>query len=163
MSTEPKKRILVVDDSFIMRKLVSDLVSSDPDMEVVDTAEDGRIALQKVRECKPDLVLLDIEMPEMSGLETLRRLGLRSKTKVVILSSLGQEGTPESAEALRLGAAAVLGKPSGSISLDLEARKGSEILRTIRNTLGMPLLAGVTYEVSGPAASEAATTPATGG
>ncbi len=160
MTTEPKKRILVVDDSFIMRKLVSDLVSSDPDMEVVDTAEDGRIALQKVRECKPDLVLLDIEMPEMSGLETLRRLGLRSKTKVVILSSLGQEGTPETAEALRLGAAAVLGKPSGSISLDLEARKGSEILRTIRNTLGMPLLAGVTYEVSGPTASEATTAPA---
>jgi adenylate cyclase len=130
---------------------------------VVDTAEDGRIALQKVRECKPDLVLLDIEMPEMSGLETLRRLGLRSKTKVVILSSLGQEGTPETAEALRLGAAAVLGKPSGSISLDLEARKGSEILRTIRNTLGMPLLAGVTYEVSGPAAAEAATAPAAAG
>jgi len=162
MTTEPKKRILVVDDSFIMRKLVSDLVSSDPDLEVVDTAEDGRIALQKVRECKPDLVLLDIEMPEMSGLETLRRLGLRSKTKVVILSSLGQEGTAETAEALRLGAVAVLGKPSGNISLDLEARKGSEILRTIRNALGMPLLAGVTYEASGAAAPEAAV-PGTGG
>lgn len=161
MALESKKRILVVDDSFIMRKLVSDLVSSDPDMEVVDTAEDGRIALQKVRECKPDLVLLDIEMPEMSGLETLRRLGLRSKTKVVILSSLGQEGTPETAEALRLGAAAVLGKPSGAISLDLEACKGSEILRTIRNVLGMPLLEGVVYAESS-AASGAEAAPASG-
>jgi two-component system chemotaxis response regulator CheB len=137
MNSEARKRILVVDDSFIMRKLVCDLVDSDPELEVVDTAEDGRIALQKVRECKPDLVLLDIEMPEMSGLETLRRLGLRSKTKVIILSSLGQTGTPESIEALRLGASAVLAKPSGAISLDLHERAGSEIIRTIRDILGL--------------------------
>ncbi len=137
MNIEARKRILVVDDSFIMRKLVCDLVESDPELEVVDTAEDGRIALQKVRECKPDLVLLDIEMPEMSGLETLRRLGLRSKTKVIILSSLGQKGSAESIEALRLGASAVLAKPSGAISLDLHERTGSEIIRTIRDILGL--------------------------
>jgi adenylate cyclase len=161
MTIQPKKRILIVDDSFIMRKLVSDLVSSDPDLEVVDTAEDGRIALQKVRECKPDLVLLDIEMPEMSGLETLRRLGLRSKTKVIILSSLGQEGTAETADALRLGAAAVLGKPSGSISLDLQARKGSEILRTIRNVLDLAPLVGDAEAVAEDGdASEASALPA---
>ena len=161
----PKKRILIVDDSFIMRKLISDLVESDPDLEIADTAEDGRVALQKVRECKPDLVLLDIEMPEMSGLETLRRLGLRSKTKVVILSSLGQEGSPESAEALRLGAAAVLCKPSGAISLDLEARKGSEICRTIRDVLGLAPIAGLEPIASGDdraAAPEAAPVPGLG-
>lgn len=138
MSHEARKRILIVDDSFIMRKLIRELVESDPDFEVVDIAEDGRIALQKVRECKPDLVLLDIEMPEMSGLETLRRLGLRSRVKVVILSSLGGEGTAETADALRLGAAAVLAKPSGTISLDLAARAGSEIIRTMRDVLGLP-------------------------
>ena len=142
MSDQLKKRILIVDDSFIMRKLVREIVESDPDLEIADTAEDGRIALQKVRECKPDLVLLDIEMPEMSGLETFKRLGLRSKTRVIILSSLGQEGTAETTEALRLGAAAVLAKPSGSISLDLQARTGSEINRTIRHVLGLPLIAG---------------------
>jgi len=63
MNDLTKKRILIVDDSFIMRRLVRELVEGDPDFEVVDTAEDGRIALQKVRSCKPDLVLLDIEKP----------------------------------------------------------------------------------------------------
>ncbi|MGD0105574.1 MAG: adenylate/guanylate cyclase domain-containing protein [Rhodopila sp.] len=137
---ETKKRILIVDDSFIMRKLIREIVESDELLVVADVAENGQIALQKVREVKPDLVLLDIEMPEMSGLETLRRLGLRSKSKVVILSSLGGEGTAETAEALRLGAAAVLEKPSGSVSLDVVARKGSRILSTIRDVLGLPPL-----------------------
>jgi adenylate cyclase len=140
LSPEMKKRILIVDDSFIMRKLIREIVESDDMLVVSDVAENGQIALQKVREVKPDLVLLDIEMPEMSGLETLRRLGLRSKCKVVILSSLGGEGTAETAEALRLGAAAVLEKPSGSVSLDVKAQKGARILSTIRDVLGLPPL-----------------------
>ena len=86
-----RKRVLVVDDSFIMRNLVTEIVESDPDLEVVDTAENGMVALKKVQQMKPDVVLLDIEMPEMSGLETLRRLGLRSSCKVVVLSSLGRQ------------------------------------------------------------------------
>jgi class 3 adenylate cyclase/CheY-like chemotaxis protein len=132
------RRILIVDDSFIMRKLVRGIVESDPDLVVADVAENGRIALQKVREVKPDLILLDIEMPEMSGLEALRRLGLRCTSKVVILSSLGVEGSAEAAEAMRLGAAAVLAKPSGSVSLDIEQREGARILRTVRAVLGLP-------------------------
>jgi adenylate cyclase len=140
LATDTVKRILIVDDSFIMRKLIREIVESDELLTVADVAENGQIALQKVREVKPDLVLLDIEMPEMSGLETLRRLGLRSKSRVVILSSLGGEGTAETAEALRLGAAAVLEKPSGSVSLDVKARKGERILSTIRDVLGLPPL-----------------------
>jgi len=138
--SSPRKRVLIVDDSFIMRKLVSEIISGDPDFTIVGAAENGREALRLIRECKPDVVLLDIEMPEMSGLETLRRLGLRSKAKVVILSSLGQDGTPQTVEALRLGAAAVLAKPSGSISLDLQERKGHEILRVVRDAVGLPAL-----------------------
>ena len=135
--SETKRRVLVVDDSFIMRKLIRQIIESDPDLEIADVAENGRIALQMVRQTKPDLVLLDIEMPEMSGLEALRRLGLRSACKVVILSSLGGEGTAETAEALRLGAAAVLMKPSGSVSLDVQEREGARILGTVRSVLGM--------------------------
>ncbi|PZW46990.1 PAS domain-containing protein [Humitalea rosea] len=135
--SETKRRVLVVDDSFIMRKLIRQIIESDPDLEIADVAENGRIALQMVRQTKPDLVLLDIEMPEMSGLEALRRLGLRSACKVVILSSLGGEGTAETAEALRLGAAAVLMKPSGSVSLDVQEREGARILSTVRSVLGM--------------------------
>ena len=119
-----RKRILVVDDSLIMRQLVSEIVDSDPDLAVVGTAENGRVAIQKVRQLAPDAVLLDIDMPEMTGLETLRRLGLRSPCKVIILSSLvTNQDASERVEALRLGAAAVIGKPSGGVSLDLKQRR----------------------------------------
>src|ERR1035438_3438767 len=107
-SVVAKKTVLVVDDSNLMRRLVSEIVESDPELRVVDVAENGKIALQKVRIHKPDCILLDIEMPELSGLDTLRRLGLRSSSKIVILSSLGYEGSAERAEALRLGAADVI-------------------------------------------------------
>ncbi len=132
------KTVLVVDDSNIMRRLVSEIVGTDPDFKVVDTAENGKIALQKVRLLKPDVILLDIEMPELSGLETLRRLGLRSPSKVVILSSLGGEGTPERAEALRLGAAEVLDKPSGSVSMDIKSSRGSAVMQALRRVTGLP-------------------------
>jgi class 3 adenylate cyclase/ActR/RegA family two-component response regulator len=134
-----RKRVLVVDDSFIMRKLVKEIVESDPDLEVVDTAENGMIALKKVRQIKPDAVLLDIEMPEMSGLETLRRLGLRSPCKVVILSSVvGTMDSAERVEALRLGAVATIAKPSGGVSLDLKQKRASQIVDVLRKTLGLP-------------------------
>ncbi len=133
-----RKRILVVDDSLIMRNLITEIVDSDPDLEVVDTAPDGRSALQKVRQLKPDAVLLDIEMPEMSGLETLRRLNLRSTCKVVILSSLvANEDSSKRVEALRLGAVATIGKPSGGVSFDLKQKRASEIVRTLRRALDL--------------------------
>jgi class 3 adenylate cyclase/CheY-like chemotaxis protein len=134
-----RKRILVVDDSLIMRNLITEIVDSDPDLQVVDTAPDGRVALQKVRQLKPDAVLLDIEMPEMSGLETLRRLNLRSTCKVVILSSLvANEDSTKRIEALRLGAVATIGKPSGGVSFDLKQKRASEIVRTLRQVLDLP-------------------------
>jgi class 3 adenylate cyclase/CheY-like chemotaxis protein len=134
-----RKRILVVDDSLIMRNLITEIVDSDPDLQVVDTAPDGRVALQKVRQLKPDAVLLDIEMPEMSGLETLRRLNLRSTCKVIILSTLvANEDSAKRVEALRLGAVATIGKPSGGVSFDLKQKRASEIVRTLRQALDLP-------------------------
>jgi class 3 adenylate cyclase/CheY-like chemotaxis protein len=140
-SVSGRKRVLVVDDSLIMRNLITEIVDSDPDLEVVDTAPDGRVALQKVRQLKPDAVLLDIEMPEMSGLETLRRLNLRSTCKVVILSSLvANEDSAKRIEALRLGAVATIGKPSGGVSFDLKQKRASEIVRTLRRALDLPTM-----------------------
>lgn len=139
---DERKRILVVDDSLIMRQMVREIVNSDPDLEVVDTAENGRVAIQKVRQLQPDAVLLDIDMPEMTGLETLRRLGLRSPCKIIILSSLvTSERAHERVEALRLGASAVIGKPSGGISLDLKQKRASEIVGVLRQALGLPAIA----------------------
>src|SRR3981081_3691895 len=140
-----RKRVLDVDARFIMRNLVTEIVESDPDLEVVDTAENGRDALKKVRQIKPDAVLLDIEMPEMSGLETLRRLGLRSPCKVVILSSLvGNTASAERIEALRLGAVATIAKPSGGVSLDLKQKRASQIVGVLRKTLGLPTIVDAT-------------------
>ena len=139
MTAAAKKRVLVVDDSSLMRRLISEIVASDPDLEVVDTAENGRVALQKVREHAPDVVLLDIEMPELSGLDTLRHLRLRSAAKVVILSHLGHEGSRVRGQALRLGAAEVIDKPTAAVSPDLRRTRGRLILETLRRVLGLPL------------------------
>ena len=132
-----KKQILVVDDSFIMRTIIKDIVDSDPELEVVGFAENGKVGLERVRELKPDAILLDLEMPEMSGIEMMKRLALLGKTKVVVVSSVGQTGSPQAMEARRLGAVDVIAKPSGAMSLDLQAKKGHEIVRSLRHALAL--------------------------
>jgi class 3 adenylate cyclase len=138
MSASAPKRVLVVDDSPLMRRLITEIVEGDPDLRVVAVAENGKVALEKVRALKPDCVLLDIEMPELSGLDTMRRLRLRSAAKVVILSHLGQEGSRVRAQALRLGAVDVIDKPGAAVSPDLRDTRGRIIQETLRRALGLP-------------------------
>ncbi|MEA2699588.1 MAG: two-component system, chemotaxis family, protein-glutamate methylesterase/glutaminase, partial [Myxococcales bacterium] len=156
MSAGGQKRVLVVDDSSLMRKLISEIVASDPDLSVVDVAENGKVALQKVRQHKPDCVLLDLEMPELSGLDTMRRLRLRSPVKIVVLSHLGHEGPRLRAEALRLGAADVIDKPTGAVSRDLRNTRGSLIRQTLRRVLGLPALDEPDRELSAEGAAATA-------
>jgi two-component system chemotaxis response regulator CheB len=125
-------KVLVVDDSVMMQMLVTEIVSSDPNLEVVGTADNGKECLACVRELAPDVILLDIEMPIMDGIETLKRLKLVSKARVVVLSSVAQAGSPKAIEAKALGAADVIAKPSGAVSLDLETKRGHLITSTIR-------------------------------
>ncbi|ALK88972.1 response regulator [Limnohabitans sp. 63ED37-2] len=132
-----KKRILIVDDSFVMRALLRGIVTSDPDLEVAGEATNGLEALQQVKEMAPDLVLLDIEMPHMDGIECLKRLRLMSKVPVIIVSSVAQAGSPQAIEARKFGAAEVIAKPSGAMSLDLNAKKGHEIVTASRRVLGL--------------------------
>src|SRR5882757_854867 len=138
MSTLEQKNVLVVDDSALMRRLITEIVETDPALRFVDVAENGKVALQKVRQHRPDCVLLDIEMPELSGLDTMRRLRLRSTAKIVILSHLGVDGSQVRAQALRLGAADVIDKPTAAVSPDLRTTRGSIIQQTLRRVLGLP-------------------------
>jgi two-component system chemotaxis response regulator CheB len=134
--------VLIVDDSGLMRNTIRQIIAVDTDLEVIGEAEDGIVALEKIRSLKPDVVLLDIEMPRLDGMAVLKRARLTSSAKVIILSSLTQLGSPMALEARRLGAAEVIAKPSGTISLDLEARRGSDILRIVRSVLKLPVNPG---------------------
>jgi two-component system chemotaxis response regulator CheB len=118
-STE--RTVLVVDDSAFMRKLVGELVDACDGFRVVGTARDGRHALAKVRELDPDVVTLDIEMPELDGLETLGEIMRIAPRPVVILSAGSADSTALTIRALELGAVDFVQKPSGPISLDLSA------------------------------------------
>jgi two-component system, chemotaxis family, protein-glutamate methylesterase/glutaminase len=112
-----KTRVLIVDDSAIVRKLLTEALSSESDIEVVGTAPDPFVARDKILALKPDLLTLDIEMPRMDGLTFLRKLMHYHPMPVVVISSLGQAGCEASFEALRLGAVEVVAKPGGPYSV----------------------------------------------
>lgn len=128
-------RVLVVDDSAFMRKVISDIVNDDPDMEVVGKARDGRDALRKIEELKPDVVTMDIEMPDMDGLAALKQLMESDPVPVIMISSLTKHGAEQTFKALQLGAVDFIAKPSGQISLDIDKVK-DEIIRKIKTAAG---------------------------
>ena len=124
-------RVLVVDDSALMRKMVGDLLSEDPDILVLGHARDGREALEKMAVLNPDVVTLDIEMPVMDGVQTLTEIMATKPIPVVMLSSLTQKGAEITMKCLQLGAVDFIQKPSGSISLDLP-KVGAELREKVK-------------------------------
>lgn len=121
-------RVLIIDDSAVVRKLATEALRSDPEIEVVGTAGDPYVARDKIKQLKPDVLTLDLEMPRMDGLTFLRILMEQHPLPVVIMSSLSQRGSNYALEALRLGACDVLGKPAGSTSFgDLGPQLSSRI------------------------------------
>ncbi|MGD1101565.1 MAG: chemotaxis response regulator protein-glutamate methylesterase [Terriglobia bacterium] len=123
----PKIRILVVDDSVVVRRMVSDALASDPQLEVVGAAANGKIALAKIPQVNPDIVILDVEMPELDGLGTL--VGIRKSLPalpVIMYSTLTQRGAEATLEALSRGATDYVTKPSNVGS----AAQGLECIRT---------------------------------
>jgi two-component system, chemotaxis family, protein-glutamate methylesterase/glutaminase len=108
-------RILVVDDSVVIRKVLSEALAEDPALEVVGVASDGRIALAKIPLLKPDLVTLDIEMPVMNGLQALAEVRkLYPKLPVIMFSTLTERGAAATLDALSLGASDYVAKPSNT-------------------------------------------------
>ncbi len=116
-SEREKIRVLVVDDSALMRKLISNLLTKDPELEVIATAIDGCFALTKVEQLKPDVVTLDVDMPRMDGLTALAEMVSKYHTPVIMLSSLTTRGAALTMQALEKGAVDFVCKPAGSARL----------------------------------------------
>src|ERR1700723_4403426 len=113
-------RVLVVDDSALMRKLIPSVLARDPSIEVVGTAMDGAFALKKIEELRPDVVTLDLEMPRMDGMETLRLIMRRAPLPVILFSTHSKEGAYSTLKALALGAVDFIAKPTDAAAGHLE-------------------------------------------
>ncbi len=130
-----KIRVLVVDDAVVVRKIVTDILSEDPGIEVVGVAANGRIALSKITQLAPDIVTLDVEMPEMDGLETLAALRkTHPKLPVIMFSTLTERGAAATLDALSHGANDYVTKPAnaGSVAAGLD-RVRSDLLPRIKS------------------------------
>lgn len=133
-----QRSVLVVDDSSFMRTLVKQILAVDDAFAVVAEAADGLSAVTAAMNVKPDIIVLDIEMPKMNGIEVMKRLKLFSKARVIILSSVAQVGSEVAQEARLLGAFDVIPKPSGAISLDLKPKRGRQLLEVMHAAAGLP-------------------------
>ncbi len=112
-------KVVVIDDTIVYRKIVGDVLKAIPGVEVVGTANNGKIALSKITSLKPDLITLDIEMPEMNGIEVLQELHKQpSPPKVIMLSTLTQQGSEMTIKALELGAFDFVPKPDAGKMAD---------------------------------------------
>ncbi|MDQ8181251.1 chemotaxis response regulator protein-glutamate methylesterase [Pelagicoccus sp. SDUM812005] len=130
-----KIRVLVVDDTSVMRKIVSEVVDRDPEMETAGVAANGRIALQRVNQVSPDVITLDMEMPEMDGIEMVRELRkTHPKIPVIMLSALTVKGAEATFDALQAGASDYVAKPARSIGVPATlAQLQRELLPKIRH------------------------------
>jgi two-component system chemotaxis response regulator CheB len=135
-----RARVLIVDDSSVMRRLVALALQTDPCLEVIGTAQNGKEALERISKLTPDVVTMDIEMPEMDGLEALRQIRqLSPNVRVVMLSTLTERGASATLEALTLGADDYVNKTSDGRSIDEStARLRAELVPKIKQFFSFP-------------------------
>jgi two-component system, chemotaxis family, protein-glutamate methylesterase/glutaminase len=152
-------KALIVDDSVVIRRLVTHALTEDPDLEVVGSAANGLLALKVIPLLKPDVVTLDIEMPEMGGLETLRRIrSLYPHLIVIMFSTLSERGAAITIEALALGANDYVTKAANAGSLDVSmARLRADLLPKVKQffTIGTPAPAHCVQTAARPASNGA--------
>lgn len=165
----PGIRVLVVDDSVVIRKLVSDLLAADRDIEVVGTAVNGRAAVQKVAQLKPDIVTMDIEMPEMNGIESVRAIrATGNKVPIIMFSTLTERGAVATLDALSAGASDYVPKPAnvGSVGRSMEQVREALIprIKSLVPRVGVsPHPAGLTVAPTAPVQLHAPSNPPLGG
>lgn len=145
-------RVLVVDDSALMRKLIPLILERDPDIEVVGTAMDGHFALRKIDELRPDVVTLDLEMPRMDGIETLRMIMRSAPIPVIVFSTHSKEGAYATFKALALGAIDFVAKPQDAAAghLDGVAYQLIEKIKVAKRASGHKAIPRVEAEVVPP-------------
>jgi len=155
-------RVLIVDDSAMMRSALRTVVSGDPRLEVAGTAVDGATALQSIAVLEPDVVLLDVEMPVMDGLTTLKRLRTHnSRLPVIMVSSVTQRGARVTVEALASGASDYVAKPAAQTDREAALRALAEELRPKIHALARKARASEESAQQGPRALLQAGPPAT--
>jgi two-component system chemotaxis response regulator CheB len=149
--------VLVVDDSALMRNLISRMIEDTPGLVVAEKAMNGNFALQKIPRVEPDVICLDLEMPEMNGIEFLKERKNRGiNIPVVILSSIAARGAVVTMEALSLGASDFIQKPSGSVSEDIHVVKDTLVSKLLgyggayRRSQGKKVLAPSEYQQKAP-------------
>lgn len=156
MTHGAKIRVLIVDDSAIVRKVLSDVLSNQPDIDVVGTAPDPYVARDKIVSLRPDVLTLDIEMPRMDGLTFLDRLMAFHPMPVVVISSLTQSSTRSALEAVNRGAVDVMAKPGGPYSVgDLK----DELPRRVRAAAMARVRPGASASPQAGVASSGGATP----
>lgn len=133
----PPTRVLIVDDSAIVRKLIGDALKGEPDIEVIGGAADPYIARDMIVQHRPDVVTLDVEMPRMDGLTFLRKLMQHHPLPVIIVSSVTKSGSTASIEALRAGAVDVIPKPGGPTSVGQVTDRLKHRIRSLRSSTGI--------------------------
>ena len=151
--------VLIVDDSALMRNLIGHMVEDTPGLAIADKAMNGLFALQKIPRVEPDVIVLDLEMPEMNGIEFLKKRKEQGiEIPVVILSSIAARGAQITMEALSLGASDFIQKPSGSISEDIHVVKDTLVGMLLgygtayRKSKGKKVLTPAEYQAKTPSA-----------
>src|SRR5499433_3238121 len=129
--TSNKTRVLIVDDSAFMRKVLENIFGADPQLQVAGHAKDGREAITLAESLKPDVITMDLNMPHVDGLQATAHIMTTNPRPIVIVSSESREGAASTLKALELGAIDFVAKPSSGIDLDMQSVK-DDLLRKVR-------------------------------
>ena len=150
-------KVMIVDDSALVRQVVSEALATDPDIEVIAAASDPIFAMQRMKAQWPDVLVIDIEMPRMDGITFLKKIMAERPTPVVVCSSLAEEGAQATFEALEAGAISIITKPKFGLKSFLED-SSNDIVQAVRSAAraNMGALRGIAQRASRPAVTPAA-------